>query len=1124
MSTRTRHEQYRLTCLQVINWGVFDGYHKIPFSPAGTLITGASGSGKSSLLDAISLGFLSHHRRNFNASGDATAAGSSAGRRTVDKYVRGAWAEIQDGTVKRQMFLRGAGRAWSAVALTYTSTSGSAITGLVVRWFPTATSTKTESRYYLKEGDHSIGELCNRWAERDFDNKVFAQDNWRGGDSETLYLSRLYAHTGITNSDAAQQLLGKAKSLKSVGSLDQFVRDFMLDEPKSLAQAREALKQIDPLVDARNILKAAQDQRRILGDIEAHHQQYVAESGRISVLDSVDAATISNYVQRACAALAVPELAELGAEIARSQSTEAGLVAERDRLLSHRDQLVAQLTAGDRDSQPLRAQRDLAAHRLAQVSEQRTVYDAAVSAAGYRTPVSAEQFHALREDLLNGRYGELTEQLGAFKAGYHDAIRSHGQAEARHRELLAELRDTQRCRSALPRTAITVREQIAEAVGAAASELPYAAELFDLKPDQGRWRAAVEKVLRSAGMTLLVPERLYRQVLGHLNATNTGSLVRLRMARTGRKRATPVQGSLADKLTLCDDAHECAGEAADLIAYFGDYVCVDTADDLEHHAKAVTDTGLIKTSAHSARKDDRYPDRASAYIFVGNVDVKIDALHQECEAAQHAAAGAQHAIAEAEQRFNSHQQLIQAHEVLGGFADYGAIDVAAAQAELAGIDADLAILQAEDTDVEGLRAHAEQLQAAAHSLSDQLGAIRGRIAELHDRHARLSVLVDQQATAHTAELDPSLTELLDEYSAAAAVTVDPLDPAPLRSALDRRVAREREHLSASRNQARAALMAIVTNFDAQFRESIPNNSSVFEDKIVDYVALCRSIEHRALPEAHDRMLKLITTQVPEAIGHLRFLADNEQAAITRQVDKVNKGLGAVEFNRGTRLTLHAERKRVEAVDEFHRYVTAIYDRAPEVAAGNPDAILAQYTDILQLRQKLGSAQPEDRDWARDALDVRKRFVFYCVEQNDAGEILRTHSNSGASSGGEQEKLMAFCLAGALSFNLAKASSDDLRPVFAQLMLDEAFSKSDPQFAQQALAAFQRFGFQLVIVSTLQNANTIEPYVDNVIMVSKGTDAASGAPKASAGVLTLTELKTAAQTQRKSPPRRRAAAS
>ena len=38
------------------------------------------------------------------------------------------------------------------------------------------------------------------------------------------------------------------------------------------------------------------------------------------------------------------------------------------------------------------------------------------------------------------------------------------------------------------------------------------------------------------------------------------------------------------------------------------------------------------------------------------------------------------------------------------------------------------------------------------------------------------------------------------------------------------------------------------------------------------------------------------------------------------------------------------------------------------------------------------------------------------------------------------------LAGAMNFSLAGPESADSRPVFAQLMLDEAFSKSDPQFA------------------------------------------------------------------------------
>ena len=157
-------EQFHLSRLQVINWGVFDGYHSIPFSEGGALIAGASGSGKSSLLDAISLGFLPFNRRNFNASGDNSAAGSSAGRRTVDKYVRGAWGQRSDGGASKVMYLRGDGTAWSAVAVTYTSNTGRTVTGLVLKWLTGESRSDSSSRFVLADGDRDIEDVCNRWA------------------------------------------------------------------------------------------------------------------------------------------------------------------------------------------------------------------------------------------------------------------------------------------------------------------------------------------------------------------------------------------------------------------------------------------------------------------------------------------------------------------------------------------------------------------------------------------------------------------------------------------------------------------------------------------------------------------------------------------------------------------------------------------------------------------------------------------------------------------------------------------------------------------------------------------------------------------------------------------------
>jgi hypothetical protein len=152
--------------------------------------------------------------------------------------------------------------------------------------------------------------------------------------------------------------------------------------------------------------------------------------------------------------------------------------------------------------------------------------------------------------------------------------------------------------------------------------------------------------------------------------------------------------------------------------------------------------------------------------------------------------------------------------------------------------------------------------------------------------------------------------------------------------------------------------------------------------------------------------------------------------------------------------------------------------------------------------------------------VRTWFTFDCAEWDvSTEELIRTHSNAGDNSGGEQEKLMAFCLAGALSFNLASPESADNRPVFAQPMLDEAFSKSDPQFAQQALQAFRKFGFQLVIIATVQNAATIQPSIDSVVMVSKTEPTGRNArPVASVATRTISEFTSLRQEMRASAGR------
>lgn len=1103
-------EQFHLSRLQVINWGVFDGYHSVPISAGGSLIAGASGSGKSSLLDAISLGFLPFNRRNFNASGDNTAAGSSAGRRTVDKYVRGAWGQRSDNGVSQVIYLRGEGTTWSAVAVTYTSNTGRSITGLVLKWLTGESRSDSSSRFVLGDGDIDIEEVCNRWAAGRFDTGAFKirgersdgeYGTWRFSTKvESQYLAQLYASIGIRASEAAQQLLGKAKSLKSVGGLEQFVRDFMLDEPDSLARLPEALKQIDPLVEARELLAVAQRKRKILGDIETIQVRYASESSDLGIIDLVDTQMVRAYTDHVRLQQCPAQIENLDSTIDQLENEYGDLTRQLNLAKAEGDSLNAQISGASTNVGPLQSQVAAAEAQAEEITRRYATYAEMVSAQGVPVPESADEFWNLREDLSKQAAG-LAVKLERGREASTDAEYAQKAARMARDHAAKELKRVEQVGSALPEFAVTMREHICTAVGVDPSALPYVAELMDLRPEENRWRAAVEKVLRSVGLRLLVPDEHYAKVLRFVNETNMRGRLALHHVRINAPDREPEPNTLAGKLFVVNPDHPCAAEALDILSAAGDHICVDTPDLFTRFRRAVTDAGLYKDSDRLAIKDDRRALKPSEYIYQGDITAKLDALTAELAEAELAFEQARQAaddIAAGRQQWRDRAAACKA--ICEQFPQWSQIDTETADGHADRLREQYDLLMADNPDVEALSARAEECWIDIQTLMTRRGAIQTRRDDLDGRRTRLMDLQDRLAPA---AISDAATELLRRYSAEVPVALELLNPEPHREALLAAIRRERDQLTESRRRSHEELARIIATFDTTFPDAIPNDSEDFDERVHDYVAVCRHIDERELPDAYERMMRLITEQAPDAILTLHRVAEQETRRISDQIDRVNTGLGSVEFNRGTRLTLRATPRSLVAVAELTDIVKSISRRIAEVGLGDKKAILDQYADILRLRNRLAGNTPEDRAWTRDALDVRNRFTFDCAEWDvRTEELIRTHSNAGDNSGGEQEKLMAFCLAGALSFNLANPESGDNKPVFAQLMLDEAFSKSDPQFAQQALQAFRKFGFQLVIVATVQNATTIQPYIDGVVMVSK-TEATGRDARPVASVTTKT---------------------
>jgi hypothetical protein len=119
--------QWKAATFQLINWGGFEGRVQFDFDPGATLISGASGTGKSTLLDAY-IALMMPSDTPFNgASNDAIGGRArSAEQRNLLSYLRGQTDTTADDAGRsRPKVLRGDGRAtWGSVGITFIDDRG----------------------------------------------------------------------------------------------------------------------------------------------------------------------------------------------------------------------------------------------------------------------------------------------------------------------------------------------------------------------------------------------------------------------------------------------------------------------------------------------------------------------------------------------------------------------------------------------------------------------------------------------------------------------------------------------------------------------------------------------------------------------------------------------------------------------------------------------------------------------------------------------------------------------------------------------------------------------------------------------------------------------------------------
>ena len=931
---------FRLDSMELYNWGTFSqNVWTFPFNGENSLVTGDIGSGKSTWVDALSTLLVPPQKITYNK-----AAGAERRERTDRSYVLGEYRSSRDegAAYSRPIYLRDEG-SYSLLLAVFTDAKASRLLTLAqLRWLKAGEI----QRIYVTSGRKlSILEDF-----RDFDGdgaalrkRLRQSPSTEVFDSFSDYSSSFRASMGIT--EKALDLFNQTVSMKTIGDLDSFIRDHML-EPSSVAgKIEDLLHNFDNLRAAHDAVESSRLQRDALLPLRDEGKEHLALVEAREDLEAM-ASSLPFYILNRSVPLLERELAQLGKDLEATQ----GAVEVKEAALEARREDQAQLRSAIDNSEAGRRIVELEAEmqRTAEERDRRRVQSARFKAPldrlGKILPKTPEAFASLRVQLADE--APKAEQRRAELAEARDArFMERRLRQDRLAEIEAELDSLRGRTTSIPARVSDIRAALAQSIGAQESDLPFAGELIRVAEAHRSWEGAAERILRPFALSVLVPERLYKAVSNYARNTRLdGKLVYYRVPDQVEQARRLSNRSLAEVFEVKRDAPFRAWLESEL-GKRADYARCETMDDFYRQPDAVTPEGLVKSGKIRHEKDDR---RSVAdprnYVLGWSNAEKIALLERDRTEAQALLTQASKALTAAEQSIAAQDGLRSDLGEALRFDSFDDIDLDAmvqryktlkdAREELERSSDQLASLKAAldaaGKDIAALEIQVKNLVEKSGGIKNRLDArqreLDTALVNLGQAQTLVQTGTGQAGTRQAENKQPSdinaLYARIDAFIAANPVVTTSgqeqpgLDELPswqitLRQRMDSRL----NSINRKDSDLRSAILKRMHEFLTAFKERSAELSTGI-DFLPDYMSLLERIERDDLPSFENRFRNLLRESTLRDIALFQMDLENNAQAIRSAIDTINLSLQSIEYNPGTYITLSAERREDQDVRDF----------------------------------------------------------------------------------------------------------------------------------------------------------------------------------------------------------------
>ena len=1085
---------YRLQRVEVLNWGTFDK-HVFALQPQGqtSLLTGDIGSGKSTLVDAITTLLLPSHRIAYNK-----AAGADSRERTLRGYVEGHYKSERNETTgaSRPIGLRDS-RSYSVILGVFANEGyGEQVT--IAQVFHQKDRTGQPDRFFVTASETLS--INHDFTDFGSDLKALrARLRSRGAEIENTfpdYHRHVRRLLGI-RSEQAMELFHQTVSMKSVGDLNTFVRDHMLEPTDANGRVRAVVDHFDDLVKAHEAVRTATEQLSVLTPLVAAADRYDDATSRHTALTDQRSA-VAPYMAERVRELLSRDIAARTQEIAELETRSASIARAREALVPLRDRLQLQRAGvgGDR-LHALDAEIRRASDERDDRAERRRRYEILVADARLDPVHDADQFRA-RVDESERRRERLDVQRAALTDRREPLIEQRSELRRARDAIEIEIESLRSRRNSLPADLDRVRRAVCDALSLGEDDIPFAAELLDVRATDTEWRGATERVLRGFALTLLVPQQHYPDVSRWVNDNHLNA--RLVYARVAERRVRAVPTAHTGR-RLIDVIDIEQGRFADYLsaelARRADHVLAASVDELRREDRAVTLEGLVRDGDRHEKDDRRRAADPRSWVLGRGSEQKVAALLDESRRHSSELDRLDAALRSLDGEVEELANLGHTLAALGEYRSWTDIDSEQAAATLESLRAEQELLVAGSRELIALDARLAEVEAEDSQLARDADEVAGRRGAAREAVSNMTARDNAEAEAlrimgtEVIELARSHYPALTESDAKLTVsTVEDCDR--LRITLT-------EDLTAARDRVQRELNGYITSIQQQMGEFLRRWPALRAELDADVRAISafRSLHETVLrddlPRFEAEFRHQLTTNAVRELAQFNAWLRREADEIRTRVDVINEALAAIDYNPGRIIVLVAEPTVNHDVKQFRADLRDATSGALEADDGTVDAErrFEQIRHLIERFKGRDGHADSDRVWLKRVTDVRNWYTFAASEQDRrTGEEFEHYTDSDGKSGGQKEKLAYTILAASLAYQFGLEWGVEKSRDFRFAVIDEAFGRGSDASTRYALDLFAKLGLQLLIITPLQKVHIIEPYVSTIGFVDNPTGSAS----------------------------------